>query len=175
MMPARLRPWLAAAALLASGCGLTIVRSYSREQLNAQLQSRFPVEARHSVLFVRLVRPNVLLPSNGRIAVDFEAKAGAAVVLWRGRGSIEGTLEYRPQDGGLYLRDPAVRSLSIDGLPAEWHDQARALVEGALIGALAERPIYVLDAGRGGNEARARAHLRRVWVENDKLMLELKL
>jgi len=60
----------------------------------------------------------------------------------------------------------------LDGVPAEWASRARELSETALIAVLAERPLYVLDAERHPKE---RAHLSRVWVENDRLLLEIKL
>jgi hypothetical protein len=160
------------ALLFLSACGATIQRSYSRDELQAKIGRRFPIERRRSVFFVRLANPDVILPGGDRIALGVDLEAGAVVPAWRGRGAVEGVLEYRPADGGFYLRDPTVRTLELDGVPPEWVARARDLTETALIIVLAERPLFVLDEE---HHQRERAHLKRVWVENDRLMMEIEL
>jgi hypothetical protein len=161
---------IAVAAL--SGCGLTIRRSYTVDQLQASVASHFPKQLRRSVFFVRLAHPQLTLPPGGRVALQLDLEAGAVLPAWRGRAVVAGRLEYRAADGGLYLRDPTVDRLELDGVPTEWQSRARDLTETAMIAALGDVPIYVLDAAR---HPRERAHLQRVWVEGERLIVELKL
>jgi hypothetical protein len=166
----KMRAWLLAATVLASAC--TVFRSYSREQLRAELQPHFPVEKRRSLLVVRFSDPDVAYVGD-RLALTLDIEATAALWTTRGRGVVEGAVEYRRETGGLYLRDPVVRELTFDKLPPEWGERLRAAVEQALALTFAEQPLYVLDEVRGGNEAKARQHLRRVFIHDDRLILEL--
>jgi hypothetical protein len=165
-----MRAWPLAASLLLAAC--TVTRSYSREQLRAALERQFPVEKRRSVLSVRFSHPDVAFVGP-RLQLTLDIEATAALWSTRGRGVVEGNLEYRSETGGLYLRNPVVHELTFDKLPSEWGERLRAAVEQALALTFSEQPLYVLDEGRGGNEAKARRHLRRVFIRDQRLILEL--
>jgi len=155
-------------AVVLGGC--TTTRAFTREELQARVAPRFPVEKRQSVFVVRMSNPEVAFVGERlSLAVDVDATAGAWTT--HGHAVIEGGVEYRPVDGALLLRDAAVRVLEFDRVPPEWREALREIAEQLLVAQLAERPLYTLDAARGGDEARARKHLRRVWIAADRLML----
>lgn len=168
---------LAAGATLGSeSCGATFQRAYTRDELRARLQKRFPVEKQKSVFSVRLSDPDLSFPGGDRVAVAVTVEASTlGLPVGRGRATLEGAPYYRPEDGGVYLRDPVIRDLVLDGARPERVEKARQVISPAIVHALEERPIYVLEPARNAKEARAREHLRRLWIENDRLMIEFTI
>jgi len=155
---------------LVLGAGCTTTRAYTRDQLQARVAPRFPVEKRQSLFVVRMSNPQVAFAGDRlSLAVDVDATAGAWTM--HGHAVVEGGVEYRPADGAVLLRDATVRVLDFDRVPPEWREPLREIAEQLLVAQLAERPLYTLDATHGGDEARARKHLRRVWIADDRLML----
>jgi hypothetical protein len=158
--------------LLISVLGCTVTRQYTRDQVLAELKPHFPVERRRAVLVARLQNPDVAFVGD-RVSVSIDIVATAAVWTTHGRGVVEGGVEYRRETGAIYLRAPAVRSLTFDHVPSEFAEPLRAFAEEALVHHFAAQPLYVLDARHGGDEAQAKQHLRRVFISNDRLVLEL--
>jgi len=152
---------LSAVIALATGaCNATFSRAYTRDELQARLQKRFPVEKQKAVFSIRLSDPALSFPGGDRVAVAVNVEASTlGVPVGRGRATLEAAPYYRPEDGGIYLRDPVLRDLASP----------------AVVRALEERPIYTLEPARSAKEARAREHLRRLWIENDRLMIEFTL
>jgi hypothetical protein len=163
-------------AALIAGCGATFHRSYTRDELRERVAKRFPVERKKMVFTARLTDPDLMFPGGDRLAMaaNVEVKA-LGVVVGRGRATLEGTPRYRSEDGGIYLGSPELRSLELDGRSPEHSEKARAMASEAVMRLFAEQPIYTLDPARNAKEARARAHLRRLWVENDRLHIEFAL
>ena len=155
------------------GCGITFRHSYSRDELRARVAKRFPIERQKSVFVVRLTDPDVTFPGGDRLGLSANVEVLAlGAVVSRGRVTLDGVPSYRPEDGGIYVRDPEVRSLTIEGAGSGRADQARQVVTAAIARVFAERPLYTLDPAHSPKEARARAHLRRIWIEGDRLMIE---
>jgi hypothetical protein len=168
---------LSAVIALATGaCNATFSRAYTRDELQARLQKRFPVEKQKAVFSIRLSDPALSFPGGDRVAVAVNVEASTlGVPVGRGRATLEAAPYYRPEDGGIYLRDPVLRDLALDGAKPERLEKARQIVSPAVVRALEERPIYTLEPARSAKEARAREHLRRLWIENDRLMIEFTL
>lgn len=166
----------AGAAPAIAGCGATFSRAYTRDELRARLEKRFPIEKQKAVFSIRLSDPDLIFPGGDRVAVAVNVEASTlGVPVGRGRATLEGAPYYRPDDGGIYLRDPVLRDLKLDGARPERIQKARQIVSPAILRALEERPIYTLEPARSPKEARAREHLRRLWIENDRLMVEFTL
>jgi hypothetical protein len=161
---------LVAALVLGAGC--TTTRAYTRDQLQARVAPRFPVEKRRSLFVVRMSNPQLAFAGE-RLSLALDLDATAAVWTTHGHAVVEGGVEYRAEDGAIFLRDPTVRTLDFDRVPPEWREPLRVAAEQLLVAQLAERPLYTLDSAHGGDEARARKHLRRVWIADDRLMLLL--
>jgi hypothetical protein len=151
----------------------TVTRTVTRDQLQARVAERFPVEKRRAVLVARLSNPMIAFVGE-RLSVALDIEATAAVWTTLGHAVVEGSVEYRPDDGGIYVRDPVVRALEFDKLPVEWRERVRAGCEQLLALYFVEHPLYALDASHGGDEARARQHLRRVYIAHDALTLVLR-
>ena len=160
------------AVALASGC--TIWREYTHEQLQGELSQHFPVRDDQAGGVLRLVLSNPEVTFAGdRLQLALSIEATAAIWVTHGKGVVQGTLEYHPESGAIFLRAPTVQSLVFDTAPPELGEALRIAAETALIRVVGEKPIYTLDARHGGDEALARQHLRRVFIKEDRMVLEL--
>jgi uncharacterized protein DUF1439 len=166
-----MRGIVALALLMLPAC--TVTRTVTRDQLQARLAERFPVEKRRAVLVARLSNPMLAFVGE-RLSVALDIEATAAVWTTVGHAVLEGSIEYRPDDGGIYVRDPVVRALELDKVPVEFREQMRLACEQLLAAYFVDHPLYALDAAHGGIEAKARQHLRRVYIANDALTLVLR-
>jgi uncharacterized protein DUF1439 len=164
---------LAAAVATAAACGVTFRHSYTRDELRARVAKRFPIERQKAMFVVRLTDPDVTFPGGDRLglAANVEVLALGAPV-GRGRVTLDGVPSYRTEDGGIYVRDPVVRSLDFAGASPERMETARQVASSAIARLFAEKPVYTLDPARSQKEARAREHLRRLWIEGQRLMIE---
>ena len=148
-------------SLLQIGC--VIHTSLSRDQVMREIAPRFPLEARRSLFYARLQNPDVRF-SGDKVEIHMEAEAGAPGFMKKGQVLVVGAVDYR--GGGIYLKDAAVKELDLGlELPPEWKPHVEQAVETALLAALAEKPLYQLHDAR----------VKKVWVERDKLMLEIRL
>jgi hypothetical protein len=64
---------------------------------------------------------------------------------------------------------------SRSAIPVEAEIATHLAVETALRIVLRDHPVYVLDPKRDDREALMKAHLRRVWMEEDRVMIEYGL
>jgi hypothetical protein len=165
-----------AVAVATAGCGVTFRHSYTRDELRARLAKRFPIERQKAVFVLRLADPDVTFPGGDRLGLSANVEVLAlGALVGRGRATLDGVPSYRPEDGGVYVRDPVLRSLTFDGASPERAEKARQVASAAIARLFAERPLYTLDPARSPQEARAREHLRRMWIEGDRLMIEFAL
>jgi hypothetical protein len=148
--------------LLQSGC--VIQKSLSRDEVMEQIAPQFPVEARKSLFYVRLQNPDIRFPGGNKLDIRLEAEAGAPGILQKGHATVEGKVDYR--GGAIFLKDPVVLELDLGlELPAEWKPHVQLAVETALLATLTEKPIYQIHDQR----------VKKVWVERERLMLEIRL
>jgi len=156
-----------------SACGITFRHSYTRDDLRARLAKRFPIERQKSVFVVRLTDPDVTFPGGDRVGISVNVEVAAlGTLVSRGRATLDGVPSYQAEDGGIYVRDPVVSSLEIQGAGAARAEGVRQAASTAIARVFAERPLYTLDPARSPKEARARQHLRRIWIEGDRLVIE---
>ena len=153
-------------------CG-TLRREISRDQIQAQVAAHFPVDRQQALWRVRLADPLVSLDEHAnRAGMSFTFDVDGPGIHKQGRGHIEGTPDYREPEGAIYLTDATLDRLEIDGRE---HNHVRAAVEAAVTGMLRDHPIYRLSAERSGKEGRALKHLRRLFVEQGRLIVEYTL
>jgi hypothetical protein len=179
---------LAIAILVAATCAVlpacALRKELSRDEIQAKLGAQFPIEKAAGLWAVRIQDPVLHLDGpNNRVGLELGVVAaglvpdahGAGIRSIAGRAGVEGRVEYRSEAGAFYLRDPAVTRLELTDVPIEAQLPLRIAAEAAIQIALRDRPIYVLDPKRGEHEALIKGHLRRVWVEGDRLVVEYHL
>ncbi len=148
-------------SLLQTAC--VIHRSLSRNEVMRELAPRFPLEARRSLFYARLQNPDVRFEGD-KLDIHVEAEAGAPGFMRKGHVLVEGQVDYR--GGGIFLKDAAVKEIDLGlELPSEWKPVVEQAVETALLAALAEKPLYEIHDQR----------VKKVWVERERLMLEIRL
>jgi hypothetical protein len=159
----------------------TLHHTFTRETIQAQLTSRFPVERAVGFWAVRVEDPVLSLDAGAnRVGLTLAVTAaglvptgsGVAMRSVTGRAGVEGRIEYRSEQGAFYLLDPRVTRLSFSDVPLEVEVALKIAAEAALGVLLKERPVYVLDAKRSETEGQIKAHMSRVWVETDGVTVE---
>ncbi len=150
-----------------------------RTQLRAQLGERFPVErTAFLLLHWRLEGPALtLLPQRQRVAIGIDARLlGFRLENGRrdlgGRIDLESGLRYDEARGALFLSDPILTRLSIDGLPAAHAQRAAESLRGLLDEALTRQPLLVLKPAAPAPGA-SRPRLRELRVEADAVVVRL--
>lgn len=175
--------------LLGSACG-TWTMTVTRQELQADIATRFPVEIDKHVVVVRLTDPVIEFPGPAdRVALRMNVAANSALANTTGSVRAEGRIEYLEAEHAFYLREPVITDLHMNppeaGSPAGGLiERLRAHVDPAMLDhlarsaaeeALRHQPIYRLDENRSEREAKAIRHLRSVHVRDDTLLLEVGL
>jgi hypothetical protein len=179
---------LAIALLVAASCAVlsacALRKEFARDEIQAKLGAQFPIEKAAGLWAVRIQDPLVRLDGeSNRVCLELGVVAaglvpdshGAGFRSIAGRAGVEGRVEYRSEEGAFYLRDPTVTHLELTDIPIEAQVPLRLAADAAIAIALRDRPIFVLDPKRSEHEALMKGHLRRVWVEGDRLVVEYHL
>jgi hypothetical protein len=147
--------------LLQIGCVLH--RGLTREEVLQRLAPRFPLEAKKSLFYARLQNPDLSFPGADKLQLKMEAEVGAPGFKRTGFAVVQGKVDFH--SGGIYLKDASVLELDLGlELPPEWKPHVELAVETAILTTLEEKPIYEINDGR----------VKKVWVERDRLMLEIR-
>ena len=89
------------------------------------------------------------------------------------RGQIDAAagVRYNPAEGAFYLKDPTIEHIQLEGLPDEWADKGKELIEQGVSSYFKSRPIYRLNERQTGRAAKA--VLQDVTIEQDRVILHL--
>lgn len=147
-------------------------------QLRAEMDKRFPVERPVFLLLnYRLSDPRLtLLPDTSRVAlglsIGLNARLDGERSNLQGSIDVETGLRYDAAAGALFLVDPVITDLELDGVPerhlSRVHDGARLV----LAELFSRYPAYTLDRGDLRQQA-VKLVLRSLRVEGDAVVLEL--
>ena len=85
-----------------------------------------------------------------------------------------GGLRYDKESKAFYLTDPQVRAVEVADIPERYHDKLRRAIDLAVREILPSIPIYTLDKDTFKHSLN-RAFLKRAWVEDHDLHLEMGL
>ncbi|HMN34453.1 MAG TPA: DUF1439 domain-containing protein [Chiayiivirga sp.] len=180
MILAGLAALLLAAATVWWLKGRSLEVRVTEPQLRAQLAERFPVE--RTVLLLlrwRLTDPSLaFLPQRQRVAVGIDVRLNLRLEGGRsdlgGRIELETGVRYDEARGALFLVDPVITRLVIDGLPERHAQRATDSVRELLAEVFSQRPVYTLnplDLKQGS----ARLLLRELRIEGDAVVVRLGL
>jgi hypothetical protein len=157
-----------------SGCALR--HEVTRDEIQAQLAAHFPIEKRGGLWRVQISEPRLRLTGQNRAGLELSVSAGGAFVPTVGASAdVEGTPEYRSAEGAFYLKDFTIRRLTFTGQPGDLEVPLRAAVGVAIENVLRDQPVFVLDPKRSDTERLFKGHVRRIWVEQDRLVVEYHL
>jgi hypothetical protein len=89
-----------------------------------------------------------------------------------GTVDVSGGIRYLAEKGQLFLTDPVVEGLAVQGIPQHHTDRANMALTKALAEFYEKHPIYTLHAA-DAKQAAARMILKDVAVENSELVVTL--
>jgi hypothetical protein len=163
-------------AVVAACAGCALHHEIPRAEIEGQLAARFPVEKTAGLWMVRIEKPRLRFEANNRAGVELAVLAGGVgVPTLAARADVEGTPEYRSSEGAFYLKDFTIRRLDLPSPASDVEGPLRAAIAVAIDAVLRERPVYVLDPKRSDTERLIKGHVQRIWVEQDRLVVEYHL
>ncbi len=168
--------WLLASLfyLLPPPAAVAYTVELTRDQVQAAVEQYFPVEHATSYAALTLYRPVILLEkTSDRIGLEFTLLADVPGVMTRkGRGAIDGDLEYRQETGEFYLHDPKVRRVEVDDCPPDIAASIEEIVRELTRQAFPVILVYKLKDDDIGQKM-AKRILSSVTVSSGKLLVEL--
>lgn len=146
-----------AAALAALGMGIAVrwqtqqsTVFITEARLRAELEKRFPIERPVFLLLnYRFDHPRLeLLPEQDRIAfgvdLGLDARLDGARTALKGRIDVKTGLRYDDAQGALYLVDPVITELALDGVPEKHLSRVQDGARLLLADVFAQQPVYRL-------------------------------
>jgi hypothetical protein len=133
----------------------------------------FPVTREEPLVKLSMLQPQVMLsPENERIGLRLTLLATFPNDTdMTGETVVDGTLRYDITTTALYLDDPEIRFLEIDGIAPAVTREIRTMANGILATYLRSTPIHVLN--QKGTASGSSARLKNVRVQQGKLVLDL--
>ncbi len=153
-----------------------IVVDISQEQIQQQLDKKFPIQKTYLVSSVTLSNPKVELKNGSdRIFVGVNVAAGIpAVKNVSGAAEISGKVDYDPNAGEFFLKDAQLEKVSMTGLPDKHIDQVKTIVDALAKEVLNRFSIYKLQES-DRLQAITKLFLQSVGVEGGKLRIKMGL
>ncbi len=139
---------LAAAMVLGACANLAGPRDVSvpLSSLQAGVAKRFPLNKRMMDLFdVRLSNPTLSLqPGTERVGLHLDASVAPPFLkqAWRGTVSLSGRLSIDVARGAVFLNDPQLDRVTVDGVDGDRERQFGALANALLSKSMRDVPVY---------------------------------
>lgn len=152
----------------------TYTLEITEQELQEKIQQKMPIHKKKYFVTVTLSDPKVAL-LQGRDRIDIESNIDALIpggIAAKGRGNVEGSIEYMQDTGEFFFIDPQVKSLTVDKVTAKHQETIRKVADFAAKSALRRFPVYRFKDENLKHKL-AKAVLKSVHVENGKLLLEL--
>ena len=159
--------------------GLTKKITFSRDEIQAKVEPKFPLEKTSLLLLkVVLTNPNIIL-ENGLDRIGL--KTDVAIKLpnvgnlfgggddpLKGQVHVQGDVEYVSSEGTFYFTKGVVKDIQVKSLPADFQEPVTKLVDAVLHDQLEKVPLMTLNEADLKEKA-AKYLLRSVKISNGKL------
>ena len=166
--------------LILSFSSLVCALNYTLELTEAELQQRvsaaMPLSKKQFFTQLTLSDPNLDLIANSnqiRIFCKIQLKLNKKLQA-DGQITIRGQLNYRADEGAFYFKEPIIEALEMAQLPQKYQSRAVSIAQKGATYLLNTLPVYRLKQEQLSH-ALAKAALKSVVVEDEKLLLELAL
>jgi len=160
--------------------GREYVYRFTEAQLQQALSERLPFTKTYLLIFqVTLDHPRVTLVNGSdrvRAGLDitFNVQVGGQPVPLSGSVDASGGVRYDPRVGQLFLTQPKIEHLELQGVPEQYTARTAAVLSKALETYYADHAIYTLNASHA-KELAARLVLKSVTVQDQQLVVTLGL
>lgn len=121
--------------------------TFSREELQAAVEKRFPATLRYGqVIDVQLTHPRLVFDgASNRVTTEMDAQLGNTLLPAppiNGTLSLSSALKYDPAKRAVLLDNPSVERVQVSGMPAQYGEQLNAI--GAVVAQqlLRDYPLY---------------------------------
>ena len=173
---------LALAALAAGVCGSCasgVFRKelvFHREELQKKIEREFPLQKKKSLITATFSEPAVLLDEGSdRMGIGLAVKVALpGGKNFHGNVEADGELQYKPENGELFVFNSRVHQLQIPELPDRYRGPVQEVVARAVKHYLSSVLIYQLKQD-DFKHSLARLVLKSVRVEEGNLVVEIGL
>ena len=150
----------------------------SQAQLEQKLAERLPLTQRYPLVSVTLAQPRVHLNEDSE-RVDFGLNMTvntntSGSQLLGAQIDVSSSLRYDAERGAIFLDQPVMDKLVVQGLDERRTAMAQVALEAAMASFLAQQPVYTLNASDTRQRV-ARMAVRDIKVENGVVVLILGL
>jgi hypothetical protein len=150
----------------------------SQAQLEQKLAERLPLTQRYPLVSVTLGQPRVHLNEDSE-RVDFGLNMTvntntSGSQLLGAQIDVSASLRYDAERGAIFLDQPVMGKLVVQGLDERRTAMAQVALEAAMASFLAQQPVYTLNASDTRQRV-ARMAVRDIKVENGVVVLILGL
>ncbi|MDB5963103.1 MAG: hypothetical protein JWP59_4397 [Massilia sp.] len=139
---------LATVSLLSACANLAGPRDVSipLSKLQAGVEKRFPLNNKAMELFdIRLSNPKLSLqPGTDRVGLNLDATVAPPIIRqsWRGNISLSGRLSIDAVRGAVFINDPRLDQVAIEGVDGERQQQFGLLANALLHKSIRDVPVY---------------------------------
>ena len=148
---------------------------YTQEDLQKKIEKKFPYLISKPIYRVELKNPHVIL-KEGEDRIGFKVDVSVTILERlpnHGSATLNGKLRYEASSGKLFLDDPKLQELLIEGAPPEINFAVGTVLEGEIIKKhFATKPLYELKE-QDLQHTLAKLMLKSVAVKDGKLLIEL--
>lgn len=167
---------LAACSSLGSAVLLGRDISFTAQQLQSQLDRKFPRDYRKlgGLVSISLLNPRLSLPGGGRLQVDFDlglAGLGNSSRSGSGHFALQSGLRFDAGTLGLHLDNPEIINVDVPALGGAMNGNARSMLNSWLLDYAREEPVYRFDDSALGRIASRR--IGRVEINPGVITLKL--
>ena len=145
----------------------------SHQDLQLMAEQQFPINRKTPFALVSFDNPQVILAKNSNrlgISLDISAKFPGQLST-RGKGQVDGELEYRPEKGEFHLRNPRMVAVSLQGIAPEYNAMLQSLISEFARQSLPIIVVYRLDENQP-EQALAKRMLKSVQIKNGKVIVK---
>lgn len=150
----------------------------SQAQLEQKLAERLPLTQRYPLVSVTLAQPRVHLNEDSErvdFGLDMTVKTNTSgSQLLGAQIDVSASLRYDAERGAIFLDQPVMDKLVVQGLDERRTAMAQVALEAAMTSYLAQQPIYTLNAADARQRV-ARMTVRDIKVDNGVLVIILGL
>lgn len=149
---------------------------FTAEELQAKIDEQFPRKKQKFLFTIEMKEPGILL-ENASDRLGLKIKTDVSILganALEGFLFVNGNVDYDPKTAELFMTDPKVQAIEIDGLPDQYKERVEEILATAIEEYLSHLPFYQLKA-EDTKQSLASLLLKSVYVKRGKLVVVLSL
>ncbi|TWX47194.1 DUF1439 domain-containing protein [Colwellia hornerae] len=157
---------------------IAVAFDYTQEITEQEIQEKvsalMPIEKKKYFVTVKISNPIIaLLKATDEIGIRANIDASApGGIKGSGEVMIKGTLDYDPEKGEFYFKNPTIIKLAIDKIPKSFTPKIQDIAQAALSKMMAVYPVYKFKDDNLKHKL-AKAVLKSLAVKDEKLIITL--